>query len=149
MLAHKAEEEGIFVAELLAGGRPHLNRHLIPSVVYTHPEAASVGMSEQELKERKIPYRSGTFPLKALGRARASGESEGLVKVLGHAQTDEILGVHMLGPRSADMIGEAVVAMEFRASCEDVARSCHAHPTYSEALKEACLAACGQGALHL
>ena len=149
MLAHKASEEGVFVAETLAGEKPHFNPDLIPSVVYTWPEAAGIGKTEEELKKDKIPYKAGRFPFKALGRARASGESNGLVKVLAHAKSDEILGIHMIGPRCADMIAEAVTAMEFRAASEDIARSCHAHPTYSEALKEACLAASLGKALHL
>ena len=149
MLAHKAEEEGIFVAELLNGQKPHLNYHLIPSVVYTWPEASSVGFTEQELEGNGTPYRSGNFPFKALGRARVSGESEGFVKVLAHKETDEILGVHMVGPRCADMIAEAVTAMEFQASSEDIARSCHPHPTYTEAFKEACLATAVGKAIHL
>lgn len=140
MLAHKAEEEGVFVAEFLAGQKPHIDYNLIPGVVYTWPEVATVGKTEQELKDAKIPYKSGSFPFIASGRAKASNESDGMVKVLAHKDTDEILGVHMIGPRCADMINEVVVAMEFRASAEDLARSCHAHPTYSEAIKEACLA---------
>ncbi len=148
MLAHKAEEEGMFVAELLAGQKPHLNYNLIPGVVYTWPEVAGVGSTETDLKSRGIKYKSGSFPFKALGRARASNESEGLIKVLADEQTDEILGVHMIGPRCADIIAEAVLAMEFRASAEDVARTCHAHPTYTEAFKEACLAATDNRSLH-
>jgi dihydrolipoamide dehydrogenase len=148
MLAHKAEEEGVFVAEQLAGQIPHINYNLIPGVIYTWPEVASVGKTEEELKKDGIKYKKGSFPFKALGRARASEESDGLIKVLAHPETDEILGVHMVGPRCADMIAEAVVAMEFRASAEDIARTCHAHPTYSEAFKEACLAATDNRALH-
>lgn len=149
MLAHKAEEEGVFVAELIAGQKPHLNYNLIPGVVYTWPEVASVGATEAQLKEQGVSYKVGSFPFKALGRARASNESDGLIKVLAHKDTDEILGVHMVGPRCADMIGQAVLAMEFRASAEDVARTCHAHPTYTEAFKEACLAATDNRALHM
>lgn len=148
MLAHKAEEEGVFVAETLAGQKPHLDPLLIPGVVYTWPEVASVGYSENQLKEIGLPYKSGSFPFKALGRARASNESDGLIKVLAHKETDEILGVHMIGPRCADLIMEAAVAMEFKASAEDIARTCHAHPTYSEAFKEACLDATEKRALH-
>jgi dihydrolipoamide dehydrogenase len=148
MLAHKAEEEGVFVAEQLAGQIPHINYNLIPGVIYTWPEVASVGKTEEELKKDGIKYKKGSFPFKALGRARASEESDGLIKVLAHPETDEILGVHMVGPRCADMIAEAVVAMEFRASAEDIARTCHAHPTYTEAFKEACLAATDNRALH-
>lgn len=149
MLAHKAEEEGVYVAELMAGQKPHINYNLIPGVVYTWPEVASVGATEQQLKEEKRAYKVGSFPFKASGRARASNESDGLIKVLADKETDEILGVHMVGPRCADMIAEAVVAMEFRASAEDVARTCHAHPTYTESLKEACLAATENRALHI
>ncbi len=149
MLAHKAEEEGIFVAEILNEQKPHLDYRLIPGVVYTWPEAAGVGATEEQLKNESIPYQSGSFPFKALGRAKASGELEGFVKVLVHKDNDEILGVHMVGPRCADMIGQAVTAMEFKASGEDVARSCHPHPTYTEAFKEACLAASLGKALHL
>ena len=148
MLAHKAEEEGVFVAEMLAGQKPHMNYNLIPGVIYTWPEVASVGQTEEELKTSGIKYKKGSFPFKALGRARASEESDGLVKVLAHPETDEILGVHMIGPRCADMIMQAVTAMEYRASAEDIARICHAHPTYTEAFKEACLAATENRALH-
>ncbi|GAB4407301.1 MAG: dihydrolipoyl dehydrogenase [Bacteriovoracaceae bacterium] len=149
MLAHKAEEEGVFVAELMAGQKPHLNYNLIPSVVYTWPEVASVGQTEAELKKSGVPYKVGSFPFKASGRARASNESDGLIKVLAHKESDEILGVHMVGPRCADMIAEAVLAMEYRASAEDVARTCHAHPTYTESFKEACLVATENRALHI
>lgn len=139
MLAHKAEEEGVLVAEQLAGQKPHINYLLIPGVVYTWPEVASVGHTEEALKDQGIPYKKGSYPFKASARARASMDVDGLVKVLAHEQTDEILGVHIIGPRAADMIGEAVVAMEYRASAEDISRMSHAHPTFSEALKEACL----------
>jgi dihydrolipoamide dehydrogenase len=149
MLAHKAEEEGVFVAEQLLGQKPHIDYNLIPGVVYTWPEVASVGFTEEQLKEQKVSYKKGSFPFKALGRARASNESDGLIKVLAHKDTDEILGVHMIGPRCADLIGEAVLAMEFKASAEDVARISHAHPTYTEAFKEACLAATEDRALHM
>ncbi|MGB5264489.1 MAG: dihydrolipoyl dehydrogenase, partial [Lutimonas sp.] len=140
MLAHKAEEEGTMAAEIIAGQKPHINYNLIPGVVYTWPEVAGVGKTEEELKAEGLNYKSGSFPMRALGRARASMDIDGLVKVLADAKTDEILGVHMIGARAADMIAEAVVAMEFRASSEDVARMSHAHPTYTEAIKEACLA---------
>lgn len=147
MLAHKAEEEGTMVAELIAGQKPHINYNLIPGVVYTWPEVAAVGKTETELKEAGIDYKAGSFPMRALGRARASMDIDGQVKVLADAKTDEILGVHMIGARAADMIAEAVVAMEFRASSEDVARMSHAHPTFTEAIKEACLAVDGR-AIH-
>jgi dihydrolipoamide dehydrogenase len=140
MLAHKAEEEGTMVAELIAGQKPHIDYNLIPGVVYTWPEVASVGKTEEQLKEAGVNYKSGTFAMRALGRARASMDTDGMIKVLADAETDEILGVHMIGARAADMIAEAVIAMEFRASSEDIARSSHAHPTYTEAFKEACLA---------
>ncbi len=140
MLAHKAEEEGIMVAELIAGQKPHINYNLIPSVIYTWPEVATVGKTEEQLKEAGVNYKSGFFAMRALGRARASMDIDGQVKVLAHAETDEILGVHIIGARAADMIAEAVIAMEFRASSEDIARSSHAHPTFTEAFKEACLA---------
>lgn len=149
MLAHKAEEEGVFVAEYLAGQKPHVNYLLIPGVVYTWPEVAGVGHSEQELKQKGIEYKVGKFPFMALGRALASAEKNGFIKVLADKKTDEILGVHMIGPRTADMIGEAVLAMEFRASAEDVGRISHAHPTYSEGFKEACLAATEGRALNI
>ncbi|MGF1636785.1 MAG: dihydrolipoyl dehydrogenase [Cyclobacteriaceae bacterium] len=149
MLAHKAEEEGVFVAETIAGQKPHINYLLIPGVVYTWPEVAAVGYTEEELKEKKIAYNAGAFPFKASGRARASMDIDGQVKVLADKNTDEILGVHIIGPRAADMIAEAVVAMEFRASAEDISRMSHAHPTFTEALKEACLAATGNRALHI
>lgn len=149
MLAHKAEEEGIFVAEYIAGGRPHIDYNLIPGVVYTWPEVAAVGKTEEELKAAGIPYKSGKFPFKALGRSRASMDTDGMVKVLAHKDTDEILGVHMVGPRVADVIMEAVALMEFRASAEDMARISHPHPTYTEAVKEAALAATGNRALHV
>lgn len=140
MLAHKAEEEGTMVAELIAGQKPHINYNLIPGVVYTWPEVATVGKTEEQLKEAGVNYKSGTFAMRALGRARASMDLDGQIKVLADAKTDEILGVHMIGARAADMIAEAVIAMEFRASSEDIARSSHAHPTFTEAFKEACLA---------
>lgn len=149
MLAHKAEEEGVFVAESILGQKPHINYNLIPGVVYTWPEVAAVGYTEQELKEKGIPFKVGAFPFKASGRARASMDLDGQAKVLAHKDTDEILGVHIIGPRAADMIGEAVVAMEFRASAEDISRMSHAHPTFSEALKEACLAATDNRALNI
>ncbi|MCS7018319.1 MAG: dihydrolipoyl dehydrogenase [Cytophagales bacterium] len=149
MLAHKAEEEGVLVAEIMAGQKPHINYLLIPGVVYTWPEVAGVGYTEEELKNAGRKYKVGSFPFKALGRARASMDTDGLVKVLADAQTDEILGVHIIGARAADMIMEAVVAMEYRASAEDIARMSHAHPTFSEAMKEACLAATENRALHI
>jgi len=149
MLAHKAEEEGVFVAETIAGQKPHINYLLIPGVVYTWPEVAAVGYTEEQLKEQGRKYKTGKFPFMASGRARASMDTDGLVKVLADAETDEILGVHMIGPRTADMIAEAVVAMEFRASAEDIARMSHAHPTYTEVFKEACLAATDNRALHI
>lgn len=149
MLAHKAEEEGVFVAESIAGQKPHVNYLCIPGVVYTWPEVAAVGYTEEELKAKGTKYKSGSFPFKASGRARASMDTDGFIKVLADAETDEILGVHMIGPRTADMIAEAVLAMEFRASAEDVGIISHAHPTYTEAFKEACLAATGNRALHI
>ncbi len=149
MLAHKAEEEGVFVAETIAGQKPHIHYNLIPGVVYTWPEVASVGYTEEQLKEKGTKYKTGSFPFKASGRARASGDLDGLVKVLADSATDEILGVHMIGPRAADMIAEAVVAMEFRASAEDIGRISHAHPTFTEAFKEAALAATANRSLHI
>ena len=149
MLAHKAEEEGVFVAEMLAGQKPHIDYNLIPGVVYTWPEVAAVGKTEQELKDAGVAYKVGNFPYKASGRARASDESDGFIKVLADKATDEILGVHMYGARTADMIAQAVTAMEFRASAEDIARTCHPHPTFTEIFKEACLAATENRALHM
>jgi dihydrolipoamide dehydrogenase len=149
MLAHKAEEEGVYVAESIAGQKPHINYNLIPGVVYTWPEIASVGKTEEELKAAGINYKAGSFPMKALGRSRASMDTNGFVKVLADATTDEVLGVHMIAARAADLIMEAVTAMEFRASAEDISRICHGHPTYSEALKEAALAATDNRALHM
>ena len=149
MLAHKAEEEGVFVAETIAGQKPHIDYNLIPGVVYTWPEVASVGKTEDQLKEAGIDYKTGSFPMRALGRSRASMDLDGFVKILADKKTDEILGVHMIGARAADMIAEAVVAMEYRASAEDVSRMSHAHPTFTEAIKEAALAATEDRALHI
>lgn len=149
MLAHKAEEEGVMVAEILAGQKPHIDYNLIPGVVYTWPEVAAVGQTEEQLKEAGIPFKSGLFHMRALGRSRASMDTDGFVKILADAQTDEVLGVHMIGARVADLIAEAVTAMEFRASAEDIARMSHAHPTYAEAVKEAALAATANRPLHL
>jgi dihydrolipoamide dehydrogenase len=149
MLAHKAEEEGVYVAEQLAGQKPHVNYLLIPGVVYTWPEVASVGYTEEQLKQQGRAYKVGSFPYKALGRARASMDTDGLVKVLADKVTDEILGMHIIGARAADMIATGVTAMEFRASAEDVARMSHAHPTYMEAVKEACLAATDNRPIHI
>ena len=149
MLAHKAEEEGAFVAEKIAGQIPHINYNLIPGVVYTWPEVASVGQTEEEIKDAEIPYKVGSFPMKALGRSRASMDIQGLVKIIAHKETDEILGVHIIGARAADLIMEGVVAMEYRASAEDIARISHPHPTYSEAMKEAAMAATADRAMHI
>jgi len=148
MLAHKAEEEGTFVAEVIAGQKPHINYRLIPSVVYTWPEVASVGYTQEELEKAGREFKTGSFPMRALGRARASGDIYGLVKILADKETDEVLGVHMIGARTADLIAEAVVAMEYRASAEDIARTSHAHPTYAEAVKEAALDATGNRSIH-
>lgn len=149
MLAHKAEEEGMLVVEQIAGQKPHINYNLIPGVVYTWPEVASVGKTEEELKNEKIDYKVGKFPYKALGRARASMDTDGMVKILANKSTDEILGVHIVGARAADMISEAVVAMEYRASAEDLARMSHAHPTYTEAVREAALMATENRPIHI
>ena len=149
MLAHKAEEEGTFVAEVISGQKPHINYNLIPNVVYTWPEVASVGRNEEQLIEGNFKYNTGKFPMRALGRSRASGDVDGFVKIFSDKETDEVLGVHMVGARVADLIAEAVTAMEFRASAEDIARMSHAHPTYAEAIKEAALAATGNRALHI
>ena len=149
MLAHKAEEEGVYVAEFMCGQKPHINYNLIPGVVYTWPEIASVGKTEQELKSAGHSIKVGKFPFKALGRARASTDTDGFVKVISDKDTDEILGVHMIGARVADIIAEAVVAMEFRATAEDISRISHAHPTFTEAVKEAALAATDNRPLHI
>jgi dihydrolipoamide dehydrogenase len=148
MLAHKAEEEGVFVAESIAGEKPHINYNLIPGIVYTWPEVAAVGKTEEELKEAGVAFKMGCLPMRALGRSRASGDIDGVVKVLADQTTDEVLGVHIVAARAADIIMEAVTAMEFRASAEDIARICHGHPTYTEALKEAALAATANRAIH-
>ena len=149
MLAHKAEEEGIAVAEILKNHKPHIDYNLIPNVIYTWPEVSSVGKTEQELIEEKINYKKGNFPMRALGRSRASNDLSGFVKILADKKTDEILGVHIIGARAADLITEAVTAMEFKASCEDIAMMSHPHPTYSEALKEAALDALENRPLHI
>lgn len=149
MLAHKAEEEGTFVAETIAGQKPHINYKLIPGVVYTWPEVASVGYTQEELEKAGREFKTGSFPMRALGRSRASGDIYGLVKVIADKETDEVLGVHMIGARTADLIHEAVNAMEFRASAEDIARMSHAHPTYAEAVKEAALDAFESRPIHI
>lgn len=149
MLAHKAEEEGVFVAEVIAGQKPHIDYNLIPGVVYTWPEVAAVGQTEEQLKQAGVTYKTGQFPMRALGRSRASMDLDGFVKILADEKTDEILGVHMIGARCADLIAEAVVAMEYRASAEDISRMSHAHPTFTEAIKEAALAATENRALHV
>ncbi|MBF4485112.1 dihydrolipoyl dehydrogenase [Flavobacterium sp. CSZ] len=149
MLAHKAEEEGTMVAEILAGQKPHIDYNLIPGVVYTWPEVAAVGQTEEQVKASGTQYKVGSFPFKALGRARASGDLDGFVKIIADAKTDEVLGVHMIGARTADLIAEAVTAMEFKASAEDISRMSHAHPTFAEAVKEAALAATDNRALHV
>jgi len=149
MLAHKAEEEGVFVAETIAGQKPHIDYNLIPGVVYTWPEVAAVGKTEEQLKEAGVEYKSGSFPFKALGRSRASGDTDGFVKILADKKTDEVLGIHMIGARTADLIAEAVTAMEFKASAEDISRMSHAHPTYAEAVKEAALAATENRPIHM
>jgi len=144
MLAHKAEDEGVACVEHIATGFGHVNYDAIPNVVYTHPEIASVGRTEEELKKAGIPYKKAAFPFSANGRARALGSTEGRVKILAHATTDRVLGVHILGPRAGDLIAEAGVSIEFGASAEDIARSCHAHPTLAEAVKEAALGVAGR-----
>jgi dihydrolipoamide dehydrogenase len=150
MLAHKASEEGMFVAEVIAGQHPHINYRAIPNVVYTWPEVSGVGYTEDELKAEKIPYKSGQFPFKASGRARASMDDQfGFVKILAHKETDELLGMHIIGPRAADMINEGVIGLEFRASAEDLAIFSHPHPTFSESIKEAALGATGDRIIHL
>ena len=149
MLAHKAEEEGVFVAEFISGQKPEINHHLIPNVVYTWPEVSSVGFTEEDLKSQGYKVKIGIFPFKANGRAQISMDIDGFVKIIADKETDEILGVHMIGPRCADLISEAVVAMEYKASAEDIARITHAHPTFSEVMKEAALAATENRALHI
>ena len=144
MLAHKAEEDGLVCAEQLAGQRSEVHYDRVPNVVYTHPELAAVGKTEQELKKAGVAYNKGTFPFLANGRAKAAGMTDGLAKVLSDASTDEVLGVHILGPRASDLIAEAVMVMEFRGSAEDIARTCHAHPTFAEATKQAALDALGR-----
>ena len=148
MLAHKAEDEGVAVAEILAGQAGHVNYDVIPNVVYTYPELASVGKSEEELKEAGVTYNVGKFPFTANGRAKVNLETDGFVKILADAKTDRVLGVHILGPDAGNMIAEAAVAMEFGAAAEDIARTCHAHPTHTEAVKEAALAV-GKRAIHM
>ncbi len=149
MLAHKASEEGVLVAEQLAGQKPHINYNLIPGVVYTWPEVAGVGKTEEQLKAEGVAIKVGNFPMRALGRSRASGDLDGFIKIIADEKTDEVLGVHMIGARAADMIAAAVTAMEFRASAEDIARMSHAHPTFAEAIKEAALDATGKIAIHM
>jgi dihydrolipoamide dehydrogenase len=139
MLAHKAEEEAIAAVEIMAGQAGHVNYHAIPNVIYTHPEIASVGYTEEEVKAKGIEYKTGTFPFMANGRARAMEESEGLVKVIADAKTDRVLGVHIFGASASTLIAEAVTIIEFGGSAEDIARTCHAHPTLTEVLKEAAL----------
>jgi len=140
MLAHKAEEEGVAVAERIAGQHGHVNFNTIPWVIYTSPEIAWVGQTEQQLKKAAIPYNAGVFPFLANGRARALGDTRGFVKILAHKDSDEVLGVHIIGPSASELVAQAVMAMEFKASSEDIARICHAHPSLSEATKEAALA---------
>lgn len=147
MLAHKAEDEGMAVAEGLAGQHPHVNYNVIPGVIYTHPEVASVGETEESLKEQGRSYKAGKFSFMGNGRAKANFAADGFVKILADAQTDRILGAHIIGPMAGDLLHEICVAMEFGAAAEDLARTCHAHPTYSEAVREAALA-CGDGAIH-
>lgn len=144
MLAHKAEEEGVVAVERMAGVAGHVNYDVIPNVVYTMPELASVGLTEEQAQEAGIEFKAGIFPFLANGRARSMNETEGQVKILADARTDRVIGVHILGSRASDMIAEAAIAMEFGASAEDIARTCHAHPTLPEAVKEAALAVHGR-----
>jgi dihydrolipoamide dehydrogenase len=148
MLAHKAEDEGIALAEILSGEAGHVNYHVIPSVVYTTPEVAAIGLTEEEAKSREIPIAIGKFPFSANGRARAMRETDGLVKIIAHAETDRVLGMHIIGASAGELIAEAAVLMEFSGSSEDLARTCHAHPTLSEAVREAALAV-ARRALHI
>ncbi|MDP5359168.1 MAG: FAD-dependent oxidoreductase, partial [Paracoccaceae bacterium] len=147
MLAHKAEDEGMAVAEVIAGQKPHVNYGIIPGVIYTHPEVSNVGETEESLKKQGRAYKVGKFPFMGNARAKANFAGEGFVKLLVDATTDRILGAHIIGPMAGDLIHEICVAMEFGAAAEDIARTCHAHPTYSEAVREAALA-CGDGAIH-
>ena len=147
MLAHKAEDEGMAVAEHVAGKHGHVNYNVIPSVIYTHPEVASVGLTEENLKEHERSYKVGKFHFMGNGRAKANFAADGFVKLLADTETDRILGCHIIGPSAGDLIHEVCVAMEFGASAEDLALTCHAHPTYSEAVREAAFA-CGDGAIH-
>ena len=147
MLAHKAEDEGMAVAEGIAGQKPHVNYGVIPGVIYTHPEVSSVGETEETLKEQGRAYKVGKFPFMGNARAKANFAGDGFVKILVDAATDRVLGAHIIGPMAGDLIHEICVAMEFGAAAEDIARTCHAHPTYSEAVREAALA-CGDGAIH-
>ena len=139
MLAHKAEEEGIAIAELIAGQSGHVNYDIIPGVIYTFPEVASIGKTEEQLKDLNIKYKIGKFTFMANSRAKAINETEGFVKILADEKTDKVLGAHIIGPNAGEMIAEIAIAMEFGASSEDIARTCHAHPTFSEAIKEAAL----------
>jgi dihydrolipoamide dehydrogenase len=147
MLAHKAEDEGMGVAETIAGQAGHVNYDVIPGVIYTHPEVANVGKTEEQLKEAGQAYKVGKFSFMGNGRAKANFAADGFVKILADKDTDRILGAHIIGPMAGDLIHEICVAMEFGAAAEDLARTCHAHPTYSEAVREAALA-CGDGAIH-
>jgi dihydrolipoamide dehydrogenase len=147
MLAHKAEDEGMAVAETIAGQAGHVNYGVIPGVIYTHPEVSNVGRTEDELKDAGVAYKAGKFSFMGNGRAKANHAADGFVKILADKETDRILGAHIIGPMAGDLIHEICVAMEFGASAEDLARTCHAHPTYSEAVREAALA-CGDGAIH-
>ena len=140
MLAHKAEDEGVVLAEILAGQKPHINYDAIPGVIYTWPEVADVGATEEQLTEQGRAYKAGKFPFSANSRGRANDATDGFVKILADAETDKVLGAHIIGPGAGDLIHEIVTIMEFGGSAEDVARTCHAHPTYSEAVKEAALA---------
>jgi dihydrolipoamide dehydrogenase len=141
MLAHKAEEEGIAAVEHILGQGGHVNYNAIPGVIYTYPEVATVGKTEEELKKEGVNYTKGTFPFMANSRARTNNEVTGMVKILAHKETDKILGIHIIGPNAGEMIAEGVLGMEYGAAAEDIARTCHAHPTLSEAFKEACMAA--------
>lgn len=144
MLAHKAEEDGVACVEMIAGQKSHVDYNLVPGVIYTYPELAAVGASEEKLKAESIPYKVGKFPFLANSRARATGQTDGFVKILAHGETDEVLGVHIIGPQAGTMIAEAAIAMEFKASAEDIARTCHSHPDLNESIKEAALGVAGR-----